>query len=216
MLALCTHVGAPQAAPCFDLGLSTDELQRGERALAAALGSPVEAADVILALSQGPDLRSWPLGQWIELARVVCGGRRVLAISGPAEAEAGRRLAEELAGEARLRSWIGQRGLRELAAALTAAARAGASYVGVDSGPMHLAAACGLSVVALEGPQSHLRTGPWPPPEREAAGARHRVIRSAEHLTCAPCLSRACRHAEGPVCMSRLQPQLVLEALNQR
>lgn len=115
-----------------------------------------------------------------------------------------------------MRSWIGQRGLRELAAALTAAARVGACYVGVDSGPMHLAAACGLSVVALEGPQSHLRTGPWPPPERELAGVRHRVIRSAERLTCAPCLSRACRHAEGPVCMSRLQPRLVLEALAQR
>ena len=111
---------------------------------------------------------------------------------------------------------IGQRGLREYAAALSCAARAGVRYVGVDSGPLHLAAACGLRVIALEGPQSHLRTGPWPIPERESQRARHAIVRSAEVLACAPCYSRVCSHREGPVCMSRLAPQRVLAALADR
>jgi ADP-heptose:LPS heptosyltransferase len=134
-------------------------------------------------------------------------------LSGPEEAQAGAQLAQELAQVEGIQSWIGQRGLRELAGAFTAAARAGVRYVGVDSGPLHLAAACGVSVVALEGPQSHLRTGPWPVPERDGAQPRHRVVRSDEPLACAPCFSRRCQHAEGPVCMSRLSTQGVLLAL---
>ena len=158
MLELARHVSGGPAEACFDLGLSVAEAARGSRALESALGSEPRAADVLLALSSPADVRSWPLAHWAELARSLSrAGRRVLLISGPAEAESGRQLADELANEALVHSWVGQRGLRELAAALTAAARAGACYVGVDSGPLPLAAACGLSVVALEGPQSHLR-----------------------------------------------------------
>jgi heptosyltransferase-1 len=36
-------------------------------------------------------------------------------------------------------------------------------FVGGDSGPMHLAAALGVPVVALFGPTDPLRNGPWGP-----------------------------------------------------
>ncbi len=215
MLALCAHVGGPTTQPCFELCLSSEELLRGERALSSALGSAPAPGDVLLALSSAGDVRSWPLTRWIELARELArSGRRVLAISGPGEIEIGRLFAAQLDAEPGVRSWIGQRGLRELGAALTIAARAKACYVGVDSGPLHLAVAAGLSVVALEGPQSHLRTGPWPPPERDAERACHRVVHSAEAPSCAPCFSRVCHHAQGPVCMGALEPRLVVAALN--
>lgn len=214
MLALAQHVGNADASACFDLGISPDESERGSRALQAALGSAPRVGDVLLALSSSGDVRGWPLAKWAELARGLSrAGRRVLLVSGPREEESGRQLARELAAESGVRSWIGQRGLREYAAALSFAARAGVRYVGVDSGPLHLAAACGLSVVALEGPQSHLRTGPWPPPERDEGDPRHAVVRSDEALSCAPCFSRICGHREGPVCMARLAPQRVLAAL---
>jgi heptosyltransferase-1 len=214
MLALAEHACGTRGEANFELSLSATELAGGAQALAAVLGSPPRAGDVVLALSAPGDVRSWPTAHWVLLARTLArAGRRVLALSGPGEIEVGRRVAGLLADEPGVHSWIGQRGLRELAAALTLAARAGARYVGVDSGPLHLAAACGLPVVVLEGPQSHTRTGPWPPPEREPARPRHAVVRAAQSPACAPCFARTCSHAEGPVCMERLLPALVADAV---
>ena len=104
--------------------------------------------------------------------------------------------------------WIGQRGLRELAAVFTAAANAGSSFVSCDSGPLHLAVACGLRTVALAGPQDARRTGPYPGSEID-----HAVMRSERELECAPCLARHCQHPEGPVCMSDLGVAAVKRAL---
>lgn len=215
MLALARHVcgGEPQAR--FDPALSELEIEQGARSLCEQLRAPPRAGDVLLALSSQRDVRSWPIENAAHLARSLArDGRRVLLLSGPEEADAGERLAAELAQVTGVHSWIGQRGLRALAGAFGAAARAKMRYVGVDSGPLHLAAACGLSVVALEGPQSHLRTGPWPVPERDGARPRHAIVRSDEVLACAPCFSRSCAHAQGPVCMSRLAPTLVARELN--
>ena len=100
--------------------------------------------------------------------------------------------------------------MRALVAVCAGAAGGGATLVGVDSGPAHLAASVGLPVVVLEGPCDERRTGPWPVPER--APSPHRVVRSSDPPDCAPCLSRSCAHARGPVCMSELEPQLVLAA----
>jgi 3-deoxy-D-manno-octulosonic-acid transferase/heptosyltransferase-1 len=54
--------------------------------------------------------------------------------------------------------------------------------VTTDTGPMHLAAAVGLPVVALFGPTAPWRTGPY--------GRRHRVIRTG--TSCSPCFKRSC------------------------
>ncbi len=51
-----------------------------------------------------------------------------------------------------------------------------------DTGPMHIAAAMGCSVVALFGPTAPLRTGPY--------GTGHRVIRSG--IDCSPCFKKEC------------------------
>ncbi|MBK8179861.1 MAG: glycosyltransferase family 9 protein [Planctomycetes bacterium] len=214
MLALARHVGGPECGADFDLALGPGELERGALRLAQVLGSAPGPGDVLLLLSAPGDVRSWPLNRWGELARALARrGRRVLLLGGPAEEAPGLELARELRDLPAVRAWVPQRGLRELAACFSLCAQAGARAVGVDSGPLHLAAASGLCVVVLEGPQSHWRTGPWPPPERETGPARHGVVRSSEELPCAPCFSRVCRHPEGPVCMTRLGIASVLEAL---
>jgi hypothetical protein len=41
----------------------------------------------------------------------------------------------------------------------------------------------------------------------------HRVVRSASSPACAPCRSRSCSHAEGPVCMTRLAPAAAAESV---
>jgi heptosyltransferase-1 len=59
------------------------------------------------------------------------------------------------------------------------------AYVGVDSGPMHMAAFTGTPVVALFGPTDPTKVGPY--------GARHVVIRRND-LDCLACRKRSCEN----------------------
>jgi len=221
MLALSRHITGlgPDAVLRTDPGLSAAELARG-RELLARRGPRGNGVLIVLQLARAGDVRSWPLERFEVLARRLVGsGRRVLALSGPEEQAEGLQLERRLAGEDRIAHWVGQRGLRELAALWAAAAEQGARFVGCDSGPLHLAVACGLPVVALAGPQDPCRTGPWPvpaqvggPPAR-AGESPHRVVRSALPPSCAPCLARRCSHPQGAVCMSAIEPAAVLAAL---
>lgn len=72
-----------------------------------------------------------------------------------------------------------------------------------DSGPMHIAAALGIPVVALFGPTSEVRTGPY--------GTDHCVLTSA--VSCRPCFSRACQHTPELECLRSLSPEDVVEAV---
>lgn len=191
------------------LPIDSHALQRGRDRLAADFAD--KAPTVILQLAAPGDVRAWPLEHQREfLSARARAGAPTLVLSGPGEAELGRRLATELAGETALRHWVGQRGLRELAGYFQAAAESGATFVGCDSGPLHLAAACGLPVLCLSGPQDPRRTGPWPAP---GVDSPHRVLRSPQPLYCAPCLSRQCARPEGVLCMEGISAQAVATAL---
>ncbi|HEX5645678.1 MAG TPA: lipopolysaccharide heptosyltransferase II [Nitrospira sp.] len=72
-----------------------------------------------------------------------------------------------------------------------------------DSGPMHIAAAVGVPVVALFGPTSEVRTGPY--------GTGHRVLTGS--VPCRPCFSRVCRHVPELECLRALTPDDVAEAV---
>ena len=74
----------------------------------------------------------------------------------------------------------------------------------VDSGPMHMAAALGVPVLALFGATDPGRTGPY--------GAGHRVLQHGG-LDCQPCGSRRClRTEQDNACLQELAPERVLEA----
>lgn len=198
-LALCRHFGVRE--PRRDPALSEEELAQGSAEYERRLGS---GSAVLLQVSPASDPRAWPAEGVVGLARGLARlGRDVLVLSGPAEQREGARIAAATAPEPLVRSWVGQRGLRQLAAFLSAAAARGATYVGCDTGPTHLAAACGLPVTVLCGPHSHSRTGPWPVAEPSPRGASpHRAVRALEQPACAPCFARVCRHPRGPVCMA--------------
>jgi lipopolysaccharide heptosyltransferase I len=68
-----------------------------------------------------------------------------------------------------------------------------------DSGPMHIAAACGIPVVALFGPTNPDRTGPY--------GRNNVIIRSA--APCAPCYKRRCKDLK---CMKDISVEQVYNA----
>jgi heptosyltransferase-1 len=75
-----------------------------------------------------------------------------------------------------------------------------------DSGPMHIAAAMGTPVIALFGPTSPVRTGPY--------GVQHRVLTSA--VPCRPCFSRACRNPTQLECLTTIDPKSVIAAVRQQ
>jgi len=109
---------------------------------------------VIFSPGAGWGAKQWPAERYAEVARAVAGdGFRVVVNVGPGEQELAR--AMENAAPQSIRRFSGSLG--ELIA-LTRRARL---FVGGDSGPLHLAAALAIPVVAIFGPTDPARNGPY-------------------------------------------------------
>jgi heptosyltransferase III len=96
--------------------------------------------------------------------------------------------------------------------ALTASAR---FFVGVDSAPMHMAAALEVPVLALFGPSSASKWGPWDNaalanPYRERNGGQlsgsHRVLQASR--SCVPCSQDGCNGSKVSDCLDFPEEQL--------
>ncbi len=74
-----------------------------------------------------------------------------------------------------------------------------------DTGPMHIAAALGVRVVALFGPTDPRRTGPYNAPS---------AVLQNDQLDCIPCLNKDCDYLRERECMRLITPKMVIEALN--
>ncbi len=81
--------------------------------------------------------------------------------------------------------------------------RASHLFFGVDSGPMHMAAAVGVPVVALFGPTDERKWGPW--------GDGHSVI--TRRLSCYPCKPHKCHDN---TCMKQIPVKEALEAVENK
>ena len=75
-----------------------------------------------------------------------------------------------------------------------------------DTGPMHVAAALGVPVVALFGPTDPCSTGPY--------GQLQNVLRI--DLPCAPCFKSSCAWKNPMECLTAISPQMVLEAAEKK
>ncbi len=84
---------------------------------------------------------------------------------------------------------------------LAAVFRRMACVVSTDTGPMHIAAAMDVPVVALFGPTAPWRTGPY--------GSRHRVVQA--RAACIPCFKRQCTDTS---CMQAITVADVLEQVH--
>ncbi len=80
-------------------------------------------------------------------------------------------------------------------------------YIGLDSGPMHIAALARTPVVALFGPTHPNKVGPYSLMSLD--GSEHSIIR-AEELDCLECRKRSCSHLS---CMRRISPEMVYESV---
>jgi heptosyltransferase-3 len=140
------------------------------------------------------------------LDRLAADGMRVAVTGAPEPRE--RALVEAILGacasasRSRIVDLSGALSLRELAA-LTREARA---FVGVDSAPMHIAAAMGTPVVALFGPSGEIEWGPW--------GVAHRIVSSAGY-SCRPCGIDGCGGGKVSECLSTIPVERVYAALSE-
>jgi heptosyltransferase-3 len=144
--------------------------------------------------------KCWPVDHMAELiGRLQARGHAVLLTAAPDRDELAmvdaiqRRLATPA------QSLAGELGLKELAAV---SARA-TLFVGVDSAPMHIAAAMRTPVVALFGPSGEGHWHPWTPDYRVVA---------ENGYTCRPCGIDGCGGGKVSDCLVTLAPARVLAA----
>lgn len=144
----------------------------------------------------------WPWERFKELIKELSlRGYEVVLIGGPNDKDkmdmAFRGLGDKIYNLA------GQTSLKSLAAIL----KRGDCLITNDSGPMHLAVAVGLPVIALFGPSNPLRTGPfgWQNEDK-----RNKVLFSP--ISCAPCYKRECTRKK---CLMNISVDQVLSALEE-
>lgn len=154
------------------------------------------ARPVIIAPRGNWETKRWPDEKPAEVARhFLKRSKAVVLVGAPRERHVGEAIARLAPGVIDL---TGQTTLSELAALLTRAA----ICIAHDSGPLHLAVALGIPVVALFGPSDTVWAGPY---HRDNA-----VVRS--ELPCSPCYLRrlkSCTH--GHACMNELSTPAVIE-----
>ena len=149
--------------------------------------------------------KCWPAASTAALFdRLAAEGHRIV-VSGAPDARERSLVDATLAAarpetRARIVDLSGALTLPELAAVIGRAR----AFVGVDSAPMHIAAAMGTPTVALFGPSGDLEWGPWRVPAR--------VVTSDEH-PCRPCGQDGCGGGKVSECLTTLPVERVHAAL---
>jgi lipopolysaccharide heptosyltransferase II len=192
-------LGFPDHPISFDLPISPVARDR-VRALLAARGLRPTQAYVVMGPAARWETKIWPAEQFAELVRLVGDrtGLRVVLIGMESEKGLADRV-QELAPCAVV-NVAGETTLPELIALVDGAVAA----VMHDSGPMHLATALKKPMIALYGPTSPRRTGPF--------GRADAVARL--DLPCSPCyLKRLAQCPHEHRCLRDLGPSLVFDRL---
>lgn len=142
--------------------------------------------------------KNWSLERFAQMARELNARIPITfyLMGGPSDEEAGRRLARAMTG-IHVVFCCGGLSLIETGSLLQEMDLA----ITVDSGPMHMAAALGVPILALFGPTDPARTGPY--------GSKHRVL-WVDGLPCRPCFSNMCARKDH-ACLARIFPSQVVD-----
>jgi heptosyltransferase-3 len=214
----------PRGTPRHAVELNLDALRRvgiyPEQAEKALILVPGEAAcarvDALLAAAslaprgfvQLHPTSRWLFKSWTEAAnagllqRLAADGHRVVVTGAPDAREKAIVSRIIAAAGVPVTDLSGELTLREMGA-LAARARL---FVGVDSAPMHIAAAMGTPVVALFGPSGDQEWGPW--------HVEHRIVASGQH-PCRPCGNDGCGGGKVSECLTTLPVERVHAAVNE-
>ncbi|MFL6622669.1 MAG: putative lipopolysaccharide heptosyltransferase III, partial [Sulfurifustis sp.] len=204
-----THLYSIPAKPRHRVEIHLDALRRigiypahEERRLTLVPGSDAEASVGELlrqaGLARGQFIHLHPTSRWLFkcwevdkyaalISALQARGERVVVTAAPAEHELQFVRAILGALRAPVIDFSGGLSLKQLAA-LTAQAKC---FIGVDSAPMHIAAAMGTPSVVLFGPSGDLEWGPWQVPSR--------VITS--NHSCRPCGLDGCANSKVSDCL---------------
>ena len=220
-----THfISSPREGRRHAVELNLDALRRigifpgeDERQLALVAGAPADARLTsllqALELDSKPFIHIHPASRWHfkcwPAARIAAlidqlhsDGHIVVLSAAPDAAEIALLDAIQAQLKQPALSLAGQLSLKELAA-LTARARL---FIGVDSAPMHIAAAMGTPTVALFGPSGDKEWGPW--------GVAHRIVASDAH-PCRPCGIDGCGGSKVSDCLTALPVARVYRAVQE-
>ncbi|MCX7591102.1 MAG: glycosyltransferase family 9 protein [Kiritimatiellae bacterium] len=139
--------------------------------------------------------KDWPAERFAQVAAALTNrcGASIFVIGARDAARAAQVIASRMDGN--MLDLTGKTGLVETASVLAQMDL----VISNDSGPMHMAAALGIPVLALFGPTDPVRTGPF--------GTGHRVL-VAQEVACRPCFSRVCRFGS-KACLAALSPEMV-------
>ena len=145
--------------------------------------------------------KCWPAAATAALLdRLAADGWPLVLTGAPDPAERALVTAIRAATSATVVDLSAQLSLTELAAVIGSARL----FIGVDSAPMHVAAAMGTPVVALFGPSGDAEWGPWRVP--------HRVVASTTH-SCRPCGNNGCGGSNHSDCLLTLPEARVFAAV---
>lgn len=199
-LDLLRFLGANPKETRLELWTTRDD-ERFARNVLTQHGLPDD--DLLIAFAPGAAwaYRRWPASRFIELGRWLQDNYKawILIVAGKSELGLASQIKQGLQGE-RVINLAGQTTLREMASLFKHCTL----FVGNDSGPMHVAAAAGISVVGLFGPGEYERFKPW--------GVNHEVIHVG--LLCNPC-SENCKFHE-PYCIKGITVNQVKKILEEK
>jgi len=195
-LELLRPLGITEPDRRFPIHLRKEDEQRAEDFLLRMAGD--DGAPVVVNPGAAWPTKRWGLANFAELARRIADElHRPVVITWGSEEE--KRDADAIVrGAGKGVFPAPPTDIRQLAALL----RQCRLFVGSDTGPLHIAAALGVPVVALFGPSDPVRNGPY--------GNRSRIVHSA--LPCSGCYRRQC---PDPVCMRSIPVDEVFKAVRE-
>jgi len=188
--------GNPSAEPKqFPIVFSARKKQSAERLLTQAKRDTARSL-VVFVVGARWATKQWPPENFAALAEklVASDGAQVALVGSRSEAPLACRIASTCG--CAMMDFSGKTTLKQLAYLFQGAK----VVVGNDSGPIHIAAAVSAPVVALYGPTSPTRTGPY--------GEQHTVLTTS--LPCSPCFRRTCD--QGTSCMTDISVESVYRA----
>jgi lipopolysaccharide heptosyltransferase II len=158
--------------------------------------------------------RIWPAERFARVARglIECEEAHVIVLGGPDEVEMAAVIEQECGCPEHIHNLAGRTTIHETAAIIQQCDL----FLGNDSGPMHIAAALGVPVVAVFGPSNRRAWGPYTPPGEPE---QHTIV--SRDLPCMPCLYRGhtlgLREGCGPrPCLTGLPAEPVLQACREK
>lgn len=166
-LDVVRYLGSKVMEPVFPL----PDLTVAKANVAALLdGAAPSNNRIVFAPGASKANKEWPVAHYISLAKMLTlDGWTIVVVGGKTDVDKGRQLAEAVSGVLDL---TGKTSLQELAALLAESTL----FVSGDTGPLHIAVATGVPIVALYGPTRPERTGPY--------GKLATVLRAPQEADC--------------------------------